>query len=207
MKRRASIRRGFKGAAVLIAVFITGCSTTHAGADDPAPASTGVEAKVPRTISAPGTSDPLMGTWDSGPHSLKQVVAAIVKHGRSRSEAEDFFAGVGLGNATMFEMNLQFYTDGGQPYVTVAGWDPTTGSVPSDGDHGPYAFLPGGRVAFTSADPAENKDKDVFSFKVAGRQLILQPRGLTNPDKSPAQLRRDAMLLFVIAAEPLTKSS
>ena len=73
-------------------------------------------------------ADPLVGNWDTGPCSSKD-------YGGSK-----------------FEFNVRFYDEGGVPYVVMTGWDPTKGTMPQDGDHGPYKLLANNRLAIASID-------------------------------------------------------
>ena len=53
----------------------------------------------------------------------------------------------------------------------MVAWDPTKGTVPADGDHGPYRLLPGGEIAIASADQPEFLT--VYRYELAGDALTL----------------------------------
>jgi hypothetical protein len=57
------------------------------------------------------------------------------------------------------------------PFVTMAGWDPDKGTVPGDGDHGPYHLLPDGEIAIASAD--QPQFFTIYRYELAGDLLTL----------------------------------
>lgn len=71
------------------------------------------------------------------------------------------------------------------PFVVQTGWDPTTGPMPRDGDHGPYRRLTGHRLSITSADPTIHKSRSVFSYTIKGKTLTLHVRAETDPTLTP----------------------
>ena len=161
---------------------------------------------TPSPTASQTPTSPLAGTWDTGPIPTGQVRAAIIAGGYTTAEADDFLRGLGWSKASHLEFNLNFYTEGGVPFVVQTGWNPDAGPMPTDGDHGPYELLAGNEVAITSADPSINKYREVFSYSIAGDRLTLHVVGETNPDLTPEELRLDERLLLAMAAAPLMKN-
>jgi hypothetical protein len=151
------------------------------------------------------TSDPLLGTWDTGPFPIARVRAAAVGAGYTKAEVARFFNDVGMGSAKTVEVRLRFYRYRGLPYVEGTGWDPTKGK-PSGGDHGPYKLLANNRLAITSADPKIHKYRQVYTWRVSGQTLTLRVVGSTDPNLTPARLRLESVSLYFQAAAPFKKT-
>ena len=116
------------------------------------------------------------------------------------AEFDAFWRSVGSPRA--WELDLTFYDEGGVPYVVKTGWDPSAGSMPGDGDHGPYKLRAGRRVLFASADHPE--EGVLFSYHIRGGELTLHEIRET-PRLTARQLR--ANNLFWVAVSPLVKVS
>lgn len=130
--------RGMQVRAMLVAVLafaVAACGNGAAGQLTVSPvasSSASAASQFPSTApTASSTADLVMltGTWDTGPYATKDFP------GQDQAE-----------------FRVRFYEDAGTPFVTIVGWDPSRGSRPADGDHGPYRLLPGGEIEIASAD-------------------------------------------------------
>jgi hypothetical protein len=114
---------------------------------------------APSATSGPGSdqttardaADPLVGTWDTGPFPTGKLRTGLLAHGYTTSEVDTFSKNLGLGKVQ--EFNLAFYRQNGVPFQVQTGWDPSQGSKPSDGDHGPYTLLGHRRFTVSGVDP------------------------------------------------------
>ena len=137
------LRRGML--AFLVAMIAGACG--GGGSSAATPARTGSSPTESASPSSSPAADPLVGNWDTGPYSSKD-------YGGSK-----------------FEFNVRFYDEGGVPYVVMTGWDPTKGTMPQDGDHGPYKLLANNRLAIASID--DPSIATIYSYKLSGDELIL----------------------------------
>jgi hypothetical protein len=76
--------------------------------------------------------------------------------------------------------------------------------MPSDGDFGPYHLLPHNRIAITSED-LRNHSRDIYSYHVEGKKLILHAISETDPSVTRAALRLDSVHLYFFSAAALLK--
>jgi len=149
---------------------------------------------------------PLAGTWDSGPFPIARVRAAALAAGYPAALITRFFREVGFGSAKTVEFNAHFYRQDGHALVRRTGWDPTKGSMPSDGDWGPYQLLPHGRMVITTSDPG-NTIRDFYTYRVHGSTLVVHAIREENPSFTLTKLRLDSVHLFFFSASPLKKIS
>ena len=121
-----------------------------AGALVALPLASGVAAGPSNTTSA-DASDPLVGTWDTGPIPIRKLRASLVAAGYTNAKVTAFFKQFGMTKA--YEFKIVFYRENGVPFLYRKGWDPSRGGEPSDADHGPYTLLPNRRFTSRGVDP------------------------------------------------------
>jgi hypothetical protein len=131
-------------------------------------------------------AEPLVGTWDTGPFPTSKLRAGLRTAGYSAAEIDGFFKNLGLGKVE--ELNLVFYRDHGRRFQVQRGWDPSTGTEPSDGDHGPYTLLRNHRFVVSGVDPPTNKIHSTYAYTIRGDRLKLRFVSLREP--FPARQQR-----------------
>jgi hypothetical protein len=185
-ERRSEMTRTKVGLATVVVVTVTGAIVAGSSAH----------------AVAPRTTDPLVGTWDTGPFPASRLRAGLLARGFTRSEVSGFFKNLGLGKVQ--EFNLVFYRENGIPFQVQTGWDPTMGSKPSDGDHGPYKLLGHHRFTVSGVDPPTDRIHTTYSYTVTGSRLKLRLVKLAEPFP-PAQRRLDRMFPIATALLPYKK--
>jgi hypothetical protein len=157
----------------------------------------GVAVSGPTKTSA-AASDPLVGTWDTGPITIRKLRTALAATGYTRANMTAFFKQFGITNA--YEFKRVFYREGAAPFLWYKGWDPSKGDEPSDNSHGPYTLLPNRRFVSRGVDPPSDRIREVYSYTVTGKRLKLKLVGLTEP--ASFDLFSDRMWLRASAAFP-----
>jgi hypothetical protein len=147
----------------------------------------------------PSAESRFLGEWDTGPYSAGQLRAAITA-GFTKSDVDEW-----VGKKTKFELNLNFYSEDGVPFVSAVGWDPTKGEMPSDSDHGPYAVLPGHKLKITCDVCNIRKNYQLYSYALHGDTLTL--RFIRNVDPNMSSYDRHFEVAFGISQtfKPLHK--
>jgi hypothetical protein len=153
---------------------------------------------------ARSASDPLVGTWDTGPFPSAKLRTALLNDGYTRSAVRTLFKNLQIGK--VYEFNLVFYRQDGVPFQAQTGWDPSKGSKPSDGDHGPYKLLAHHRFTVSGVDPPTDKIHTTYSYAVTTTRLKLRFIRLTEPFPA-AQRRLDRMFPIATALLPYKKIS
>jgi hypothetical protein len=98
------------------------------------------------------------------------------------------------------EFKIVFYRDGDTPFLARKGWDPSKGPEPSDADHGPYSTRPHHRFVARGVDPPTDRNRELWSYEVGARQLLLRVVNLSEPGFSRADEATDLMLLRASSA-------
>jgi hypothetical protein len=130
------------------------------------------EPSIAFSKTADTASDPLLGTWDTGPIPVQKLRAALLSAGYTNANVTKMFHELGIVKAQ--EFRLRFYRQGGAPFQLGNGWDPSQQRPgPNDGDHGPYKLLPNHRFVVSGVDPPTDKNRAVFSYSVTGKILRL----------------------------------
>lgn len=155
---------------VLSWIAISACSQAGQGST---PSPTG--APEAGTVSA----SPLEGEWDTGPYAAHRVRDAIIAAGYTSAEANEV-----VGKKKRYEFDLTFYEEEGAPFVVATGWDPTKGTQPADGDHGPYLLLPGNKLKITCDVCDIHTNYMLFSYELEGKTLTLRFIRNVNPNAS-----------------------
>jgi hypothetical protein len=149
-------------------------------------------------------TDPLVGTWDTGPIPVQKLRAALRSAGYTNANVTKMFHEFGIVKAQ--EFRLRFYRQGGAPFQLGNGWDPSQQQPgPNDGDHGPYKLLPNHRFVVSGVDPPTDKNRAVFSYSVTGKILRLRLVSLSEPAFSAAEVAFDRMAHRAQVAFPFRK--
>lgn len=154
----------------------------------------------PSGATSAARSDPLVGTWDTGPIPIRKLRASLVAAGYRNAKITAFFKQFGMTKA--YEFKIAFYRENGVPFLYRKGWDPSKGREPRDADHGPYTLLPNRRFVTRGVDPPTDRFRAVFSYTVRGTSLTLRFVSLREPGVSKADLVIDTMLLRASTARP-----
>ena len=150
-------------------------------------------------------ADPLSGTWRTAPVPMSRIRAAILAAHFTNADVDAFLSRLHFTHAKSLQFNDHFFVYRGKtPKVEQKFWD-SSKHVPCCGDQGPYKLLSNGRVAITSDDPAVNKYRYVFSYRVRGKTLTLGFLSGTNPSLSKEELRFDKVVMVATTAAPYAR--
>jgi len=150
-------------------------------------------------------ADPLSGTWRTAPVPMSRIRAAILAAHFTNADVNAFLTRLHFTNAKSLQFSDHFFVYGGKtPKVEQKFWD-SSKPAPCCGDQGPYELLSNRRVAITSDDPAVNKYRYVFSYRVQGKTLTLRFLSGTNPSLSKKELRFDKVVMVATAAAPYVR--
>ena len=150
-------------------------------------------------------ADPLSGTWRTAPVPMSRIRAAILAAHFTNADVDAFLSRLHFTHAKSLQFNDHFFVYRGKtPKVEQKFWD-SSKPVPCCGDQGPYKLLSNGRVAITSDDPAVNKYRYVFSYRVRGKTLTLGFLSGTNPSLSKEELRFDKVVMVATTAAPYAR--
>jgi hypothetical protein len=150
-------------------------------------------------------SNPLAGTWDTGPVPIAKLRAALVAAGYANASVTKFFRQFGVTKA--YEFKSTFYIDHGKRFRAVRGWDPSKQSEPSGSDHGPYKLIGNHRFVARGVDPPTDKIRATFAYRVTRKRLALSYVSLVEPGFSRADLFVDRMMAHASAAFPYKRTS
>ena len=106
---------------------------------------------------------------------------------------------MGFTKAKNIRFSFTFHAQGSSRYALQKFWDASK-RPPSEGDDGPYKLLAGQKVAIASAHPEDRPWREVFSYRVAGRQLKLHFLSATNPKETAKELRFDKVVQTAAAS-------
>lgn len=176
----------------LLALAPTACSSSSSDAASSQP--------VSPTVTPAVTSDPLVGSWDTGPIPKRKLRTALSTAGYTHAQVTAFFEQFKITNA--YEFKTVFYRENGVPFLYKKGWDPSTGEEPNDADHGPYTLLADHRFVSRGVDPPTDEYEEVYSYRVTGRRLTLGFVSLSLPGVSEADQVIDTMMSRLRAARP-----
>jgi hypothetical protein len=174
----------------LLALAPTACSSSPHASSQP----------VSSTVASAATSDPLVGSWDTGPIPKRKLRAALNAAGYTDAQVTGFFEQFGITNA--YEFKIVFYRENGVPFSYKKGWDPSAGDEPNDADHGPYTLLRNHRFETRGVDPPTDQFREVYSYRVTRSRLTLGFISLTEPGISEADQATDTMMSRLRAARP-----
>lgn len=150
-------------------------------------------------------ADPLSGTRRTAPVPMSLIRAAILAAHFTTADVDAFLSRLHFTHAKSLQFNDHFFMYRGKtPKVDKKFWD-SSKPVPCSGDHGPHKLLSNGRVAITSDNPAVNKYRHVFSYRVQGKTLTLGFLSGTNPSLSKEELRFDKVVMVATAAAPCAR--
>lgn len=147
----------------------------------------------PRTTTTTASSDPLPGTWDTGPVPLRKLRAGLRADGYSNAKITALFKQFGWSKAAEFK--IVFYREGATPFLAKKAWDPSKDTEPRDADHGPYTRRPNDRFVTRGVDPPTDRFRERYSYQVTGDHLTLHIDSLSEPGVSHADRVVDLMLL------------
>jgi hypothetical protein len=136
-----------------------------------------------------GAADPLGGTWQTGLIPVARIRTTLTAHGYTSTQIEHFLhtnnhfvKGVAI--------RIRFYRENGVPFQIVYAWDPTHNPLP-EGDHGPYALLPGDRFTSRGTDPPTDTWRTTYGYSVTATRLRLHFVNLVEPGLSTKQRASD----------------
>lgn len=173
----------------LLALAPTACSSSSDASSQPV-----------STVTSAATSDPLVGSWDTGPIPKRKLRAALKDAGYTNPQVTGFFEQFGITNA--YEFKIVFYRENGVPFLYKKGWDPSVGDEPNDADHGPYTLLRNHRFQTRGVDPPTDQFREVYSYRVTRGRLTLGFVNLSEPGISEADRATDTMMSRLRAARP-----
>jgi hypothetical protein len=134
-------------------------------------------------------ADPLVGAWQTGLIPVAKIRATLIAHGYTAKQIENylhknnhFVKGVTI--------RIRFYRENGVPVQIVYAWDPTHDTLP-EGEHGPYALLPGNRFVSRGTDPPTDTWRTTYGYTVTATRLRLHFINLVEPGLSTKQQLSD----------------
>lgn len=179
----------------LLALAPAACSSSDARRQTPTPTAAAATPAAP--------ANPLTGTWDTGPIPKRKLREVLRKAGYTAAQTTAFLEQFGVGKA--YEFKLRFYEEDGDPFLTKKGWDPSAGTEPDDGDHGPYTLLGEDRFEARGIDPPTDRFKEVYAYRVNEGSLALEFVSLDEPGMSEVDVTTDTMLSRIRAARPFKR--
>jgi hypothetical protein len=183
-----------KRRAIAVSVLALGAALACIGS---APAS-------PRQLRA-RAADPLVGTWQTGLIPVAKIRATLTAHDYTTKQIENFLQSNNHFVKGM-AIRIRFYRENGVPFQIVYAWDPTHSTLP-EGEHGPYALLPGNRFVSRGTDPPTDTWRTTFSYTVTATRLRLHFVNLVEPGLSTKQRLSDEKRALLMSSTPFKKLS